>query len=137
MIGFRQFASYLSPQIVAVVLFTFSEVRAENCCDPKGPYKLGEEYPETPATCENIKYWADRAPRTEDRISLGITGKLTAVKFDGALAYLLMCEPPGTQVLCVTYSTNGLEPGDVVLFGGGYRRVGEKQIMLDPCLASR
>ena len=48
-----------------------------------------------------------------------------------------MCAPPGVQVMCVTYSTNGLEAGDVVLFGGGYRRVGERQIMLDPCLASR
>jgi hypothetical protein len=103
----------------------------------EGPFTLGEEYPEEPATCETIKYWADRAPRTEDRISLGITGKLKAVKFDGTLAYLLMCEPPGVQVMCVTYSTNGLEAGDVVLFGGGYRRVGERQIMLDPCLASR
>jgi len=66
-----------------------------------------------------------------------IEGKLKAVKFDGTLAYLLMCEPPGAQVVCVTYSTNGLGPGDVVLFAGGYRRVGEKQIILDPCLASR
>jgi hypothetical protein len=48
--------------------------------------------------------------------SLGITGKLKAVTFDGTLAYLLMCEPPGVQVMCVTYSTNGLEAGDAVPF---------------------
>jgi len=46
-----------------------------------------------------------------------------------------MRPPPGVQVM--PYSTNDLEAGDVVLFGGGCRRVGEKQIMLDPCLASR
>jgi hypothetical protein len=109
--------------MAAVLLSVVSKFHAQNCCDPKGPFTLGEEYPEKAATCEIIKHWADRAPRTEDRISLGITGKLKAVKFDGTLAYLLMCEPH--------------EAGDVVLFGGGYRRVGEKQIMLDPCLASR
>ena len=123
--------------MTAIPLSVVSNLHAENCCDPKGPFTLGEEYPETPATCETIKYWADRAPRTEDRISLGIEGKLKAVKFDGTLAYLLMCESPGVQVVCVTYSTNGLGPGDVVLFAGGYRRVGERQIILDPCLASR
>jgi hypothetical protein len=137
MTGLRRFTSRFLPIVTAALLSVVSTLRAENCCDPKGPFTLGEEYPEEPATCETIKYWADRAPRTEDRISLGITGKLKAVKFDGTLAYLLMCEPPGVQVMCVTYSTNGLEAGDVVLFGGGYRRVGERQIMLDPCLASR
>ena len=41
------------------------------------------------------------------------------------------------QVMCVAYSANDMRPGDVVMFGGGYSRVGEKQVMLDPCLASR
>jgi hypothetical protein len=112
------------------------QVHAETCCDPAGPFVLGEAYPEQAATCETIEYWMNRAPNVDARISLAIRGALTAVEFDGTLAYLVMCDPSAVQVMCVTYSTNGREPGDVVLFGGGYIRVGEKQIMLDPCLAS-
>lgn len=39
---------------------------------------------------------------------------------DGVMAYLLMCEPDGVQVMCVTYSANSLKRGDVVVLGGGY-----------------
>ena len=112
-------------------------LRAEDCCDPDGPFALGEQYPEVPATCATIAYWADRAPDTNDRISLGIKDRLTAVESDSILAYLVMCEPPGLQVICVTYSAGSLAPGDVVLLGGGYRRNGDRQVLLDPCLASR
>jgi hypothetical protein len=75
------------------------------------------------------------APEGDRRISLGITGALSAIEFDEALAYLVMCESSNVGVMCVTYSTNGLSPGDIVLFGGGYNRV-EAHHMLDPCLAS-
>ena len=68
---------------------------------------------------------------------MGVSSRLSAVNFDGTLAYLVMCEQPGAQVLCVTYSTNGMKAGDTVLFAGGYRRFSKKQIVLDPCLASR
>jgi hypothetical protein len=78
-----------------------------------------------------------RAPNIVGRISFAITGKLTDVKFDGALAYLTMCDTPAPQVLCVTYSTNGLKAGDRVAFAGGYNAAGEKRVVLDPCLASR
>jgi hypothetical protein len=123
--------------LCALLVAAASQLRAEECCDPNGPFALGEEYPEQPASCETIASWADRAPATSDRISLGIRDRLAAVESDAALAYLVMCAPPGIQVLCVTYSRGSLQPGDVVLFGGGYSRHGEKQIVLDPCLASR
>jgi hypothetical protein len=48
-----------------------------------------------------------------------------------------MCEEPGVQVMCVTYSKENRNIGDTVLFGGGFQRVGDRQIMLDPCLASK
>jgi hypothetical protein len=133
MSGSRRLASCLLP----LVLISAPPSRAENCCDPNGPFAVGEEYPEKPATCETIEYWANRAPNTEARISLGINGRLTMVRFNGVLAYLVMCELPGVQVMCVTYSTNGLEPGETALFAGGYTRIAEKRIVLDPCLASR
>ncbi|HEV7252051.1 MAG TPA: hypothetical protein VGN97_02980 [Mesorhizobium sp.] len=109
---------------------------AEDCCGPGSPFVMGEAYPEKAATCETIGDWIDSAPDTDNRVSLAIRGKLIDVQWDGALAYLLMCDAPGVQVLCVTYSKDGREIGDIVLFGGGYSRAGEKQIMLDPCLAS-
>ncbi|MCB4769940.1 hypothetical protein LGR54_15075 [Ancylobacter sp. Lp-2] len=106
------------------------------CCDPASPFRPGEAYPETLATCETLPHWADRAPATDDRITLGLKGKLTGVHSDGVMAYLLMCEPAAVQVMCVTYGTNGLAPGDSVVFGGGYSRVDAHHVMLDPCLAS-
>lgn len=115
---------------------TALQALGQDCCDPKGPFTLGEDFPQTPATCETIGYWLPRAPNILGRISFAITGKLTGVKFDGALAYLAMCDTPGPQVLCVTYSRNGLKAGDQVAFAGGYNPAGEKRVVLDPCLAS-
>ena len=118
------------------VLFAASAVSAaQECCDLAGPFRPGEGYAETPATCATIGDWADRAPEVDARITLTIRGKLVHVQSDGALAYLIMCEEGGMQVMCVTYQTNGMKAGDEVLFAGGYSRVGEKQVMLDPCLA--
>ena len=112
-------------------------VRAQDCCDQEGPFALGEDYPKVPATCETIGHWAARAPNTEARISLAITGKLTRVKFDGTLALLEMCEAPGVQVMCVTYSTNEMKAGDAVMLAGGFNKADDGRVVLDPCLASR
>lgn len=103
---------------------------------PDSPFVMGEAYPDVPATCETAKYWIDHAPETDARISFAITGELVVSEFDGTLAYLIMCAPEDVQVLCVTYSNEGRDVGDTVLFGGGYSRAGERRIMLDPCLAS-
>ena len=127
-----------SAPLLASLLFLASspQLRAQECCDPASPFRAGEGYAEEPATCETLLGWVERAPETNARISMTVRGALSAVGSDGALAYLVMCEEPGVQVMCVTYDTNGMKPGDTVLFGGGYSRVGEKQVMLDPCLAS-
>ncbi len=107
---------------------------AGQCCDPEGPFAPGEGFPEEPATCETVKHWIDRAPTEKGRISFGIKGELVAAEWDGALAYLIMCQEHEVQVMCVTYSKEGKNVGDTLYFGGGYRRVGERQVMLDPCL---
>ncbi len=111
--------------------------RAEPCCDPASPFRAGEGYADEAATCETLGRWIDRAPTGDERISMTVRGALSHVETDGTLAYLIMCPDGGVQVMCVTYETNGLKPGDEVTFGGGYARVGERQIMLDPCLADR
>lgn len=116
------------------LLASYVNASAQVCCDPESPFGLGEAFPEIPATCETIGGWIDRAPEIDARITMTIVGPVTEVHWDGSLAYLLMCEQTSVQVMCVTYSTNDLEPGDVVLLAGGYSRVGEKQVLLDPCL---
>jgi hypothetical protein len=112
----------------------FADVKWQS---PDSPFVMSEAYPEVPATCETVGDWIDYAPETDDRVSFAITGAITAIEWDGALAYLVMCEESKIQVMCVTYSKDGRELGEVVTFGGGYSRVGDKQIMLDPCLASK
>lgn len=121
----------------AILLAATVPAHAQKCCDPDGPFTLGEDFPETPATCETMGYWQSRAPNDLGRISMAITGVLTNVKFDGALAYLTMCGNSEPQVLCITYSTNGMKVGDKVAFAGGYNRAGKDRVVLDPCLASR
>lgn len=79
------------------------------------PYRMSEAYPEVPATCETAKYWIEHAPETDDRVSFAITGKLVQVEWDGALAYLIMCDEKDVQVMCVTYRKDGREVGDTVL----------------------
>lgn len=106
------------------------------CCDPASPFRPGEAYPETLATCDTMGHWAERAPKTDNRITLGIKGQITGVHTDGVMAYLLMCEPSEVQVMCVTYSANDLARGDVAVLGGGYSRLDGHHVVLDPCLAS-
>ncbi len=137
MIAFIRF--WLRALLSALALFLPPVVpaMAQDCCDPAGPFRPGEAYAEQPATCETIGRWIERAPEVDRRITLTVRGALSAVETDGVLAYLIMCPEPGVQVMCVAYSTNDMKLGDVVTFGGGYSRVGKKQVMLDPCLASR
>ncbi|SFQ11749.1 hypothetical protein SAMN05216176_101425 [Nitratireductor indicus] len=124
-----------TPFFAAMLTMFTMGAPAQECCDPAGPFRKGEAYADQPATCKTIADWIERAPAYDGRITMTTQGPLSAVETDGTLAYLVMCEAPGVQVLCVTYSTNGMQPGDVVLFAGGYSRVDETRVMLDPCLA--
>jgi hypothetical protein len=123
--------------LLALLLLAPSLSSASDCCDPASPFREGEGYADKAATCEDIAYWADRAPKTESRITLTIKGKLSAVHWTGVIAYLVMCDEKAMQVVCVTYETNDMRAGEVVSFAGGYGRRGDKQIFMDPCLASR
>jgi hypothetical protein len=114
-----------------------SAVLAADCCDPKGPYRLGEGVADAPATCETLAHWAKRAPKTDARVTMLVRGKLSDVNATEALAYLEMCDPKGLRVVCMTYKTNGMQPGETVTFTGGFRRGSAEWIILDPCLASR
>jgi hypothetical protein len=101
------------------------------------PFSYGEDIPDLVATCEDIRSWAGKAPKTDARISLAIKGELSRVQGGDALVYLTMCAEPNPKVICVTYRSNGMSAGDVVTFAGGYRQLDGERIVLDPCLASR
>ncbi|WP_246233307.1 hypothetical protein [Aurantimonas aggregata] len=107
----------------------------EPVIDPASPYRLAEGMAEEPATCENLAYWLDRAPDYDGRISMTVVGPLRESHWDGALAYLIMCEPGGAQVMCVTYAPREVDPNKSVLLAGGYQRIDKDKVMLDPCLA--
>ena len=84
------------PALALSLLFAAAgAARAQECCDPAGPFRPGEGYAETPATCATIGSWVERAPAVDARITLTIRGKLVHVQSDGALAYLIMCEEGG------------------------------------------
>jgi len=85
---------FASGLILPFCFFSASSVLAEECCDPESPFRLGEGYPDIPATCETAKYWIDHAPDTYDRISFAIKGEIVTAEWDGALAYLIMCDKP-------------------------------------------
>jgi hypothetical protein len=123
--------------LTAALCLAAGSLHASDCCDPASPFREGEGYADKPATCENLRYWAERAPNTNDRVSMAVKGKLSGVHWNGVLAYLEMCDPKGLRVVCVTYETNGMQAGEVVSFGGGLASTSKEWVMLDPCLASR
>ena len=67
------------------------------------------------------------------RVDLSATGKLTMVRTDGALWYLVICQD--VRIMCVTYQQNGMKVGDVVKMQGAYQRLDPNHVLLDPCLA--
>jgi len=89
----------------------------------------------TYARCDEIRRMSAGIPEPEGRIDLSVTGELTFVRTDGALWYLFICAD--VRVLCVTYQSNDMKPGDRVVMQGGYSRRDANHVMLDPCLANR
>ncbi|WP_274423933.1 hypothetical protein [Chelativorans sp. YIM 93263] len=101
------------------------------------PFANGDQMPDMTATCEDLGYWIEQLPNSDHRIDMAVAGPLAAVEFDGALAYLVVCPADGPQALCITYSTNGMEPGEHIKMSGGTQRIASNKIILDPCLAVR
>ena len=100
-------------------------------------FSYGEEPARSAARCGDLRAMSAGLPPLDQRISLTVAGELTAIQTDGALWYLVMCASPDVRVLCVTYQSNDMKRGDAVLFRGGYSRIDEDHVALDPCLASR
>lgn len=105
----------------------------------EGSFAPAEGIPENPARCNEIKDVIRDVPTPSglDRIDFSAVGALSLVHFDGVLAYMGICEELDAKVLCVTYSTNDLKPGDAVIVTGSYRKMAANFVILDPCLTSR
>ncbi|MXQ10433.1 hypothetical protein [Microvirga makkahensis] len=103
------------------------------------PFAPAEMIPERPARCHEIKEAVRDVPTPAglDRIDFSAVGALSLVHFDGVLAYMGICSEPDAKVLCVTYSTNDLKVGDVVIVTGSYSRMAPNYVVLDPCLTRR
>ena len=84
------------------------------------------------ARCDELRAMAEGVPDGRDRIDLSVTGKLTLVKTDGTLWYLVACSD--LRVMCVTYEANDMKAGDTVEIRGAYRRLDRDHVVLDPCL---
>lgn len=108
---------------------------AQPAIDPKGPFVIGEAFPNTPASCDSLPGWLDRVPDYDGRISMAVRGELTASETDGTLAYLFMCAETQIQVVCITYEERAIIPGQQVLLAGGFAGTGDGHVVLDPCLA--
>lgn len=116
-------------------LFCAAGIMAQPAIDPKGPFVIGEAFPNTPASCDSLPGWLDRVPDYDGRISMAVRGELTASETDGTLAYLFMCPETQVQVVCITYEEREIIPGQQVLLAGGFAGTGDGHVILDPCLA--
>ncbi len=67
-------------------------------------------------------------------VTIEVVGPLQIVREENGLVLLGLCGPPDPRVLCITYETNGRQPGDRVLVVGSIHPAGEDFIQLDPCL---
>jgi len=103
----------------------------------RSAFSAPEQPARSPANCSEIRPMSAGLPHQTTRIDLSTTGVLTAVHTDGALWYLVMCSAPDVRVMCVTYASNDMKPGERVTFRGGYNRIDPDHAVLDPCLASR
>lgn len=87
------------------------------------------------ATCGELRQAIiDHGIDASELTTIRVEGEITAIEGDGAVVYVLMCEPPDPYVLCVTYETNGNVAGDRVVIAGAYGPRDPDHIMLDPCL---
>ncbi|HWK96109.1 MAG TPA: hypothetical protein VNR39_11865 [Pseudolabrys sp.] len=107
---------------------------AEDLFANRPAFSPAEVPAQSSAHCDALRTMAEGVPDGRERIDLSIGGKLTLVRTDGALWYLVVCSD--LRVMCVTYEGNDMKVGDSVEFRGAYRRLDRNHVVLDPCLAT-
>ncbi|QPC86612.1 hypothetical protein GA830_07585 [Mesorhizobium sp. NBSH29] len=87
------------------------------------------------ASCSELRVALTRlGASNDDYVVISVAGKLRGAEHDGALGYMLMCDAPDPQIVCITYEINDYKAGDSVILSGTLNQVDEDHIALDPCL---
>jgi hypothetical protein len=113
--------------IVAVLVFLASFVSGPLSAQPAPSFQ---------ARCSELKESMAALKGQEERelVTIEVVGLLEIVREQNGLAFLGMCGPPHPRVLCITYESNGRQPGERVVVVGTIQPTGEDFIQLDPCL---
>ena len=90
--------------------------------------------PSFEVACADLRGALAKLGEPTEITTIAVKGKLIAVRSDGALVYLFLCDPPAPRVLCVTYQTNDSKEGDEVIVTGNLIPRGPDHVQLDPCL---
>lgn len=106
---------------------------AEDIFADRPAFSPAEVPAKSSARCDEVRPMSESLPDPGVRIDLSVTGKLTLVKTDGALWYLVVCSD--LRIMCVTYQSNDMKVGDMIEMRGAYRRLDINHVVLDPCLA--
>jgi hypothetical protein len=124
----------VSPHVLAVLIAAFAGPSpAQDVLANRPAFSLGDHPARSIAQCHQVRAMSEGLTDPGFRIDLSAAGKLTLVKSDGALWYLVICSD--VRIMCVTYEANGMKVGDMVKMQGAYQRLDANHIVLDPCLA--
>lgn len=122
---------------VAMLLAASVGAAQENPYPGRTGLAFPEGTPDSVATCKDLAAtFRDLEVPAHERVDLWASGPITIVDTDAVLWYVGICHEPGIRVLCVTYSDNGMQIGDLVTVRGAMLIQDARHILLDPCLAS-
>lgn len=121
-------------RVLISLLLVINSALADDLFTNRPAFSPAEVPAQSSARCDELRAMAEGIPDSRDRIDLSVTGRLTLVRTDGALWYLVACSD--LRVMCVTYEANDMKAGDAVEMRGAYRRLDRDHVVLDPCLAT-
>jgi hypothetical protein len=117
-IGAKRGLAGAMQKLLTALAFLGSPYLAANTFENRPAFSAGDLPPERHAACEEVRSMSAGLEPSETRIDLAVEGRLTLVRTDGVLWYLVMCSD--VRVMCVTYQGNDMKAGDRVAFKGGY-----------------
>jgi hypothetical protein len=131
-------AIVLGPAMATLILALMPTARpaqSQDVFENRPAFSLGDHPSRTVAQCHQVRSMSENLDDPGFRIDLSATGRLTLVRTDGALWYLVICQD--VRIMCVTYQSNDMKVGEAVKMQGAYQRLDANHIVLDPCLAER
>ena len=117
-----------------LVLAINTPCQADDFFNNRPAFSQGDLPAKTYARCEDVRAMSANMSDPGYRIDLSVSGRLTLVRTDGALWYLVICSD--VRIMCITYQSNGMKVGDLVSMKGAYQRLDANHATLDPCLAN-